>query len=407
MVISHDRWYRGNYKSEIDACENEILPLPHDFVVIATENINKSSVSHTMGKNVVLGETMVKKIALAQGAGGELMDQLIKENILKFFTKQGGAEVSLAALDDAGVIDDIVFSTDSHTVQPLIFPGGDIGTLAVCGTINDVSMVGGKPYALSAGFLIEEGFSMETFQFIVKSMARTAGKAGVPIITGDTKVVEKGAIQQFMINTSGIGRRSQVLEDNIKEVKRHRKFKSRWLLDSNLSEGDILLLSGNIGEHGIALLSFREGYGFETTIKSDVAPLNGLMEQLLAEGGIVAAKDPTRGGLANTVNEFSEKSEVGILLREDAIPIPKGVQSACDMLGIDPLEIGNEGKVVLGVVKEKAEDVLAVLRKHPLGKHAAIIGQTTNTVSHVVLQTTVGGKRFIRKPLGDPIPRIC
>jgi len=350
---------------------------------------------------------MTKKITLAQGAGGELMDQLIKENILRFFPMHGNVEVPLTALDDAAVVDDIVFSTDSHTVQPLIFPGGDIGSLAVCGTINDVAVVGGTPLALSAGFIIEEGFSMETFQTIVRSMGRTAKKADVPIVTGDTKVVEKGALQQFMINTSGIGRRSPALEQNLKEVKRHRKFKSRWLLDSNLRNGDVLILSGNIGEHGIALLSFREGYGFESTIRSDIAPLNGLMHVALNEGGLVSAKDPTRGGLANTVNELSEKSHVGILLQEDEIPIPKGVQSACGMLGIDPLEIGNEGKVVIGVVKEKAEDVFAVLRRYPLGKHAAIIGEVTDMVSGVVLQTTVGGKRILRKPLGDPVPRIC
>ncbi len=350
---------------------------------------------------------MVKKITLAQGAGGQLMDQFIKQTILKSFKKQGTAEVSLDALDDAAVIDDIVFSTDSHTVQPLIFPGGDIGSLAVCGTINDVAVMGGSPCALSAGFIIEEGFSVGTFEYLVKSMSRSADKANVPIITGDTKVVEKGAIQQFMINTSGIGRRSLALEKNLKEVKRHRKFTKRWLLDSNLSEGDKLLLSGNIGEHGIALLSFREGYGFETTIKSDIAPLNSLLETLLVEGGLVSAKDPTRGGLSNTVNEFSEKSNVGILLHEDAIPISGGVRSACDILGIDPLEIGNEGKVVLGVVKEKAEDVLSILKKHPLGKHAAIIGEITNKVSGVVMQTTVGGKRIVQKPMGDPIPRIC
>lgn len=350
---------------------------------------------------------MAQKITLAQGAGGELMDRLIKDSILRFFKNQGTAEVPLDALDDAAVVDDIVFSTDSHTVQPLIFPGGDIGSLAVCGTINDVAVVGGSPLALSAGFIIEEGFSLETFKTIVRSMGRMARKAHVPIVTGDTKVVEKGALQQFMINTSGIGRRSFALEGNIKEVKRHRKFTSRWLVDSNLKSGDVLILSGNIGEHGIALLSFREGYGFETKIHSDIAPLNGLMQVLLEEGGVVSAKDPTRGGLANTVNEFSEKSQVGILLEEDAIPIPKGVQSACDMLGIDPLEIGNEGKVVLGVVKEKADELLSVLKKHPLGKHAAIIGEATNNVSGVVLQTAVGGKRILRKPLGDPIPRIC
>jgi len=350
---------------------------------------------------------MAEKIKLAQGAGGELMDALIKKNILKYFKNDGSADVPLSMLDDAAVIDDIVFSTDSHTVQPLIFPGGDLGSLAVCGTINDVSVMGAQPLALSAGFIIEEGFSIETFEIIVKSMATSAEMAHVPIITGDTKVVEKGAIQEFMINTSGIGKRSKILDSNVKEVKRYRPFKQRWLVDSNLKKGDKIILSGNIGEHGIALMSFREGYGFETTIKSDVAPINGLMEKTMIEGGVVSAKDPTRGGLANTINEFSEKSKIGIVLEEEYIPIPNGVQSACDMLGIDPLEIGNEGKVVFGVVKEKAEAVLSALKKQPLGKNASIIGEATETVKGVVLQTTVGGKRILHKPLGDPIPRIC
>jgi hydrogenase expression/formation protein HypE len=350
---------------------------------------------------------MIKKITLAQGAGGELMDQLIKQYILTAFKKQGNAEVSLADLDDAAVIDDIVFSTDSHTVHPLVFPGGDIGSLSVCGTINDVSVLGATPLALSAGFIIEEGFPLDTFEVIVKSMGTTADKAGVPIITGDTKVVEKGAIQEFMINTSGIGKRSKTLERNIKEVRRYRAFKQRWLLDSNLKKGDTLIVSGDMGQHGIALLSFREGYGFETQIKSDIAPVNGLMQKILTEGGVVSAKDPTRGGLANTVSELAEKSGVGIILDEDAIPIPEGVRSACDLLGIDPLEIGNEGKIIIGVVKEKADDVLSVLKKHPLGRHASIIGEATHTVHGVVMKTTVGGRRIIHKPLGDPIPRIC
>jgi len=352
---------------------------------------------------------MTEKIKLAQGAGGELMDTLIKDKILKYFVKKESksAEVSLSMLDDSAVIDDIVFSTDSHTVQPLIFPGGDIGSLAVCGTINDISVMGARPLALSAGFIVEEGFSTETFEKIVKSMSKYSEDANVPIITGDTKVVEKGAIQEFMINTSGIGKRTSTLDSNITEVKRYRPFNQRWLVDSNLKKGDVIILSGNIGEHGIALLSFREGYGFDTRIKSDVAPINSLMEKAMSEGGVVSAKDPTRGGLANTINEFSDKSNIGIILEEDTIPIPNGVQSACDMLGIDPLEIGNEGKVVLGVVKEKAEDVLSVLKKRPLGKNAAIIGETTDKINGVVLQTTVGGKRLLHKPLGDPVPRIC
>jgi len=351
---------------------------------------------------------MKEKIKLAQGAGGELMDSFIKEKILKYFTKQSTqTEVPLSMLDDAAVIDDIVFSTDSHTIQPIIFPGGDIGSLAISGTINDVAVMGAKPIGLSAGFIIEEGLTMDTFDIIVKSMSKFADEAGVPIITGDTKVVEKGAIQEFMINTSGIGKRTTFLDKNIDEVKRYRSFEKRWLLDSNLRKGDKIILSGNIGEHGIALMSFREGYGFDTEIKSDVAPLNNLMEKVLIIGGIVSAKDPTRGGLANTVNEFCEKSKVGIVLNEETIPIPNGVRSACDMLGLDPLEIGNEGKVILGVVKEKADEILSALKSHTLGKNAVIIGDVSDKVKGVVLETTIGGMRILNKPIGDPIPRIC
>ncbi|MDH7506367.1 MAG: hydrogenase expression/formation protein HypE [Candidatus Thermoplasmatota archaeon] len=351
---------------------------------------------------------MAEKIQLAQGAGGQLMDKLIKEKILKYFKKnQANAEVSLTMLDDSAVIDDIVFTTDSHTVYPIIFPGGDLGSLAVAGTINDISVIGAKPIALSAGFIVEEGLSIEIFEKIVKSMSKVAKTAGVPIITGDTKVVEKGAIQEFMINTSGIGKRTTLLDNNIKLVKKYRSFNSRWLLDSNLRNGDKIILSGNIGEHGITLMSFREGYGFETKIKSDIAPVNGLMEKALSVGGIVSAKDPTRGGLANTVCEFSDKSNIGIILKEEKIPIPNGVKAACNMLGIDPLEIGNEGKVVLGVVKEKADEVLEAIKKHPLGKNAAIIGEASKKINGVVLETKVGGKRNLHKPLGDPVPRIC
>ena len=336
------------------------------------------------------------------------MDNLIKEKILNHFNyKSKKIEVPLSMLDDAAVVDDIVFSTDSHTVQPIIFPGGDLGSLAVSGTINDVAVMGAKPIALSSGFIIEEGLSADTFEIIVKSMSTYSKKAKVPIVTGDTKVVEKGAIQEFMINTSGIGKRSPNLDKNIQEVKSYRTFNKRWLLDSNLKKGDKIILSGNIGEHGIALMSFREGYGFETKIRSDVAPINELMEEALNVGGVISAKDPTRGGLANTVNEFSEKSRIGIIIEENMIPIPQGVKTACDMLGIDPLEIGNEGKIVLGVINEKVEDVLQSLKKHHLGKNAAIIGEVTDKIRGVVLKTTIGGKRILNKPIGDPVPRIC
>ena len=332
------------------------------------------------------------------------MEGFIKQYILKSFSSSSG-EVPLDMLDDAAVIDDIVFSTDSHTVHPLFFPGGDIGILAVAGTINDVAVLGAKPLALSAAFILEEGLSFEIFEKIVNSIGESAKDAGIPIVTGDTKVVEKNAIQEFMITTSGIGKRTELLDRNIEEVKRYRSIRHRWLLDSNLKPGDKLILSGNIGEHGTALLSIR--YGFETEIKSDVAPIHKLIEIALKEGGIVTAKDPTRGGLANTVNEFSEKSNVGIILYEDSIPIPTGVHAACDMLGIDPLEIGNEGKVIFGVVEEKAEDVLQSIRRHPLGKNASIIGEVTDKTRGVILETTIGGRRILQKPIGDPIPRIC
>ncbi len=349
---------------------------------------------------------MEERIKLSHGAGGELMDRLIKEKMLKYFV-QKNIDVPLSSLDDSAVIDDIVFTTDSHTVKPLFFPGGDIGSLAVSGTVNDIAVMGAEPIALSAGFIIEEGFSLKKFEDIVKSMGMCSAKADVPIITGDTKVVEKGAIEEFMINTSGIGRRNKFLENNLDEIRKYRDFNEKWLLDSNLKEGDKIILSGNIGEHGIALISFREGYGFDTEIKSDVAPINDLMKRALEEGGIVSAKDPTRGGLSNTLNEFSEKSNIGILVDEEKIPIPLGVASACDMLGIDPLEIGNEGKVVLGVVKEKAEDVLDAIRKHPLGKNAEIIGEVSTSIEGVVLKTSIGGRRILHKPIGDPVPRIC
>lgn len=336
------------------------------------------------------------------------MDKLIKKNILKYFSgKKEKGEITLSMLDDSAVIDDIVFSTDSHTVRPLIFPGGDLGSLSVAGTVNDISVMGAKPIALSAGFIVEEGLDRDIFKTIIKSMSDTSKKADVPIVTGDTKVVEKGAIQEFMINTSGIGKRTNLLDENLKEAERYRKIKSRWLVDSNLKPGDKIILSGNIGEHGVSLMSYREGYGFETKIKSDVAPVNKLIEKALKVGGIVSAKDPTRGGLANTVNEFSEKSKTGIILYEEEIPIPVGVKSACDMLGIDPLEIGNEGKVVFGVVKEKAEEILSEIKKHPLGKNANIIGTVTKEINGVVLETEVGGKRNLHKPIGDPVPRIC
>ena len=343
----------------------------------------------------------MKRIELSQGAGGSRAASLIKECILPYFP-DANAEVSLHDLDDSAVIDGIVFTTDSHTVKPIFFPGGDIGKLAVAGTINDVAVMGAKPIALSTGFVIEEGFSLSDFKKIVKSMGETSRKADVPIVTGDTKVVECGAIEKMIINTSGIGIESEILKKNMEEVGRGR----RWLQDSSLEPGDKIIINGKIADHGMAILSFREGYGFEAKIKSDVSPLNKLIEVCLRAGGIVSAKDPTRGGIANALNELAEKSKVGMIIEEERIPINEGTLAACEMLGIDPYAVGNEGKVILGVISERAEDVLKEMRKHPLGKNAEIIGEVIEG-KDVVLETVVGGKRILEAPLGDPIPRIC
>ena len=348
----------------------------------------------------------MERITMAHGAGGKIMQGLIVKIIVKNLGGSG-AEVPLEALDDSAVIDDIVLKSDSHTVKPLFFPGGDIGRLAIAGTVNDIAVMGAEPLALACGFIIEEGFPILDFERIVKSMAETCQEAGVHVITGDTKVMERGALEKLVVNTSGIGRRTEALDRNIAEVKRHRPFEARWLLDSNLRKGDKIIVSGTVGDHGVAILSFREGYDFGSEIVSDVAPLNHVINRLLNVGGIVKMKDPTRGGLANTLNEWSEKSKIGITVYEDKIPINEGVRAACEMLGIDPLEIGNEGKIAIAVVPQKAEEVLTTLKETKEGKDAEIIGETTDEFEEVVLATEVGGRRILAPPVGDPVPRIC
>jgi len=348
-------------------------------------------------------------VTMAHGAGGAVMNDLIKHFILKYLgNEKTGAEVGLEALDDAAVINDIVLKSDSHVVKPIFYPGGDIGRLAISGTVNDIACLGAEPVALTCGFVLEEGLALVDFERILKSMREACDEAGIYVITGDTKVVEKGSLGGCVMNVSGIGRRTKALEQNLAVVRRYRQtFKSRWLLDSTLQAGDKIILSGTVGDHGLAVLSAQEGLSFGSGIVSDVKPLNRLVQQLLEIGGIVALKDPTRGGLANALNEWSEKSHVGILVYEDKIPIREDVKAACEMLGIDPLEVGNEGKLIIGVVKEKADEVLAQLKKTKEGKDAQIIGEATNEFSQVAMQTVVGGKRIIATPVGDPIPRIC
>jgi hydrogenase expression/formation protein HypE len=356
--------------------------------------------------------TKDEQITMLHGAGGTVMHDLIRNFVVRYLgeTKSPGfVEVPLNALGDAAVVDDIVLKSDSHAVKPIFFPGGDIGRLAISGTVNDIAVLGAQPVALACGLVLEEGLALASLERILASMRDTCFEAGVGVITGDTKVVEKGSLGGCVINVSGIGRRNDALEKNMAVVKKFRKsFRSRWTLDSNLSAGDEIIVSGTIGDHGLAVLSAQEGLSFGSRIKSDTKPLNRLIERLLGEvGGIVSMKDPTRGGLADALNEFSDKSSVGILLEEGRVPIQEDVKAACEMLGLDAFEVGNEGKVSIGVVKEKAEELLAFLRSTVEGKDAEIIGEATARFKGVAMQTVVGGKRIIARPIGDPVPRIC
>ncbi len=349
------------------------------------------------------------KITMLHGAGGTVMHDLVKNVVVKYFGGVGSADVPLEAMDDAAVVGDVVFKSDSHAVKPIFFPGGDIGRIAISGTVNDISALGAQPYALACGLVLEEGLPMSDLERILASMRQTCLEADVGIVTGDTKVVERGSLGGCVMNVSGIGKRTAALESNLKVVKQYRSgFASRWVLDSNLSAGDKIILSGTIGDHGLAVLSAQQGLTFGSQIQSDVKPLNRMIQKLLGEvGGVVAMKDPTRGGLADALNEYAEKSKVGILIEEDKVPIREDVQTACEMLGLDPLEIGNEGKIIIGAVPEKAQEVLEFLKKTPEGKDAQVIGEATTQFKGVAMQTLVGGKRIIARPIGDPVPRIC
>ncbi len=349
-------------------------------------------------------------ITMLHGAGGTVMHDLVKNYIVKAFADLGAAaEVPLEAMDDAAVVDNIVFKSDSHAVKPIFFPGGDIGRLSVSGTVNDISMLGAQPFALACGFILEEGLAMADLERILASMRQACMEAEVGVVTGDTKVVEKGTLGGCVMNLSGMGKRTAALEHNLAVVRQHRAdFAARWTLDSNLKPGDRIILSGTIGDHGLAVLSAQEGLAFGSEIRSDVKPLNRVIQRLLGEvGGVVAMKDPTRGGLADALNEWAEKSRSGILIGEDKVPIRRDVRAACEMLGLDPLEVGNEGKVVVGVVAEKAEEAMSFLRSTVEGKDAEIIGEVAAEFRGVAMQTAVGGKRIVARPIGDPVPRIC
>ena len=330
-------------------------------------------------------------IILAHGSGGALSQALTKEVFLTRFNNQ-----TLAKLDDSAILtlntDRVAFTTDTYVVDPLFFPGGDIGKLSVCGTINDLAVQGAVPRFLSVGFVLEEGLSISVLKRIVDSMAQTAQLAGVEIVTGDTKVVPKGAADKVFINTAGVG-----------EVKDGVNVSS-----ANVKPGDAVIITGTLGDHGISVLVAREQLGLSTSLQSDVAPLNGLIAEVLqATSEVHAMRDPTRGGLAATLNEIATHSGVDIELEEDAIPVSEAVAGACELLGFDPLYIANEGKAVIFVPVNKASAVLARIQNHPLGRDAAVIGNVRQGRGRVFMKTRVGGSRIIDMPVGEQLPRIC
>jgi len=340
------------------------------------------------------------RVEMAHGAGGRAMAQLIAELFAKAF-----ANPYLAQGNDGAVLPAaqgrLVMSTDSHVVSPLFFAGGDIGCLSVHGTLNDVAMMGAKPLYLSAAFILEEGLPLADLKRIADSMARAAADAGVPIVTGDTKVVERGKGDGVFITTTGVG----VLRDGLK-----LPGEESLALSGDLAvPGDSILLSGTIGDHGMAVLSQREGLSFDAPIVSDTAALHGLVAAMLDSGAAIRVlRDPTRGGLATTLNEIASQSGVGMWLQEAMIPVHPAVEAACEFLGLDPLYVANEGKLVAICAASDAPRLLAVMRAHPLAADAAIIGEViTNAHGFVQMTTRLGGCRIVDWLAGEQLPRIC
>lgn len=333
--------------------------------------------------------TMDEIITLDYGSGGKKTSRLIEDMIVPGFSNS-----ALSELGDGAILDGaerLVFSTDSFVVDPIFFPGGDIGKLSVCGTVNDLAMCGGVPKYLSCAFIIEEGFKLRELEKIIASIQEAALKAGVQVVTGDTKVVERGRGDKIYINTAGIG-----------------VLKYPGLSPKAIRAGDKVIVSGTVGDHGTAVMLSRNGM-MQGDIKSDCAPLNALAEALLElDAGVRVLRDPTRGGLATTLNEFVENSELGIELLDGAVPVRAPVQAACDMLGLDPLYCANEGKLLAVVQAENAQRVLERMRQLPEGENAAIIGEVTAKYpGKLVLKTALGGGRILQKLTGAQLPRIC
>ena len=331
-------------------------------------------------------------VTLAHGSGGVLSHQLIDRMFVPLF-----GYARLSDLHDGAVVDfpsgKLAFTTDSFVIDPIFFPGGNIGELAVNGTVNDIACCGAKPLYLSAGLILEEGLPMDDLWKLALSMKEAAERAGVRIITGDTKVVDKGKGDKIFINTTGIGR----IYDQVN------------ISPANCQPGDVVIINGTIGDHGVAVMSARSGLEFETQITSDTAPLNGLVEKIIESSMKVhVLRDPTRGGVATTLNEIAASSKTGIVLDEDKLPVASEVRGACEILGLDPLYIANEGKLLVIVPGTEAEKVMGAMQSHPEGKNAAVIGRVTEDHPGIVrMTTTIGSSRIIDMLTGEQLPRIC
>ena len=333
-----------------------------------------------------------RTIVLGHGSGGKLSSELLRSVFLPAF-----ANDVLDRLDDQAVVEvgssRLAFTTDAFVVTPLFFPGGDIGKLAVHGTVNDLAMSGARPFYLAAAFILEEGLDIDELERVVASMRTAAQEAGVQLVTGDTKVVERGKGDKLFITTTGIG----VIDPALQISADHAR------------PGDKIILSGTIGDHGMAILSTREGLEFEGGIQSDTASLNGLVAEILkASRDVHAMRDPTRGGLATTLNEIAGQSKVGILIEQQSIPVREAVQGACEILGLDPLYVANEGKLVAFVAPGAADPILEAMRRHPLGTEACMIGEVAaEPAGMVLMKTDVGGTRVVDTLFGEQLPRIC
>jgi hydrogenase expression/formation protein HypE len=334
------------------------------------------------------------RISLKHGAGGRAMRRLIEDVLLTGIS--AGPWLGADQMDDGAAIrlgeDWLVLTTDSHVVQPAFFPGGDIGRLAVCGTVNDLAMMGvTNPLGLTCAVVIEEGFPRESLVALHESMRAACVEAGTTIVTGDTKVMGRGEVDGIVINTTGVGLTRTLVRD------------------SGLRPGDRIIVTGPIGDHGLAVMAKRHQLGIEGSLQSDVAPLNALVRCAMeaAPGAITAMKDPTRGGFASAIHEMADKSRVGVILFERALPVSEAVRGAAELLGIDPLHVANEGKAAIGVRAEAADRVLQAIRSHPFGRDAAIVGTCTEERPGIVVIDTGLGRRLLAEPEGEPLPRIC